>query len=193
MEILKFRKGDIIFEEGDLEDWMYEIRKGMVGIYAGYGTPEEKELTALEEGSFLGELGLITGSERSASAAALENTELLKITDEEFAELEAKGKTGEFVAKSFGKIREYYRGNGSKTVMNCDSLAMMCVLFPDFIKSTINTHASCIVDVGETYAEVLFYKEGFTYDSADYDFDYNVVLVTEVDKAAFFDNYKSVL
>ena len=34
MEILKFRKGDIIFEEGDLEDWMYEIRKGMVGIYA---------------------------------------------------------------------------------------------------------------------------------------------------------------
>ena len=44
MEILKFRKGDIIFEEGDLEDWMYEIRKGMVGIYAGYGTPEEKEL-----------------------------------------------------------------------------------------------------------------------------------------------------
>ena len=114
-------------------------------------------------------------------------------TDEGFAELEAKGKTGEFVAKSFGKIREFYRGNGIKTVMNCDSLAMMCVLFPDFIKSTINTHASCIVDVGETYAEVLFYKEGFTYDSADYDFDYNVVLVTEVDKAAFFDNYKSVL
>ena len=46
----------------------------------------EKELTALEEGSFLGELGLITGSERSAAAVALENTELLKITDEELAE-----------------------------------------------------------------------------------------------------------
>lgn len=86
MEILKFRKGDMIFEEGDVEDWMYEIRSGMVGIYAGYGTPAEKELTALEEGSFLGELGLITGAERSASAAAIENTELLKITDEEFAE-----------------------------------------------------------------------------------------------------------
>ena len=86
MEILKFRKGDIIFEEGDLEDWMYEIRKGMVGIYAAYGAPAEKELTALEEGSFLGELGLITGSERSAAAVALENTELLKITDEELAE-----------------------------------------------------------------------------------------------------------
>ena len=86
MDIIKFRKGDIIFEEGDLEDWMYEIRRGMVGIYAGYGTPEEKELTALEEGEFIGELGLITGSERSASAAALEDTELLKITDEELAE-----------------------------------------------------------------------------------------------------------
>ena len=44
METLKFRKGDMIFEEGDLEDWMHEIREGMVGIYAGYGTPAEKEL-----------------------------------------------------------------------------------------------------------------------------------------------------
>ena len=86
METLKFRKGDMIFEEGDLEDWMYEIREGMVGIYAGYGTPAEKELTALEEGAFLGELGLITGNERSASVAALENTTLLKITRDDLEE-----------------------------------------------------------------------------------------------------------
>ena len=90
MEILKFRKGDIIFEEGDLEDWMYEIREGMAGIYAAYGTPAEKELTALEEGAFLGELGLITGNERTASVAALESTTLLKITRDDLEEYFAK-------------------------------------------------------------------------------------------------------
>ena len=80
-------------------------------------------------------------------------------TDEEFAELEAKGKTGEFVAKSFGKIREFYRGNGSKTVMNCDSLAMMCVLFPILSSRPSTRTASRIVEVGGTCGRVDFFRK----------------------------------
>ena len=110
-------------------------------------------------------------------------------TDDQFVELSESGKVGDFVAQSFGKIREFYKGNGSETVMNCDSLAMMCALYPDFINEKINTHASCIIDEGETYGEVVYYKEGFTYDAADNDFDYNVELVTDVDKADYFNNY----
>ena len=110
-------------------------------------------------------------------------------TDDQFVELSESGEVGDFVAQSFGKIREFYKGNGSETVMNCDSLAMMCALYPDFINEKINTHASCIIDKGETYGEVIFYKEGFTYDAADNDFDYNVELVTDVDKADYFNNY----
>ena len=55
--------------------------------------------------------------------------------------------------------------------------------------NTLSTHASCITDEGETYSQVIFYKEGFTYDVVKNDFDYNVTLVTEVDKAAYFTNY----
>lgn len=110
-------------------------------------------------------------------------------TDKQFDELEALNDEGSFVAKSFGKLREFYKGNGYDGVMNCDSVAMMCVLFPGFVKSTVNTHASCITGEGETYAEVIFYKEGFAYDTVKNDFIYNVVLVTEVDKPSFFKNY----
>ena len=110
-------------------------------------------------------------------------------TDDQFVELSESGEVGDFVAQSFGKIREFYKENGSETVMNCDSLAMMCALYPDFVNEKINTHASCIIDKGETYGEVIFYKEGFTYDAADNDFDYNVELVTDVDKADYFNNY----
>ena len=110
-------------------------------------------------------------------------------TDAQFEELEALNDTGRFVARSFGKIREFYKNNGSETVMNCDSLAMMCMLYPGFVKSTVNTYASCITEKGETYSQVLFYKEGFTYDVAKNDFDHNTVLVTEVNKSAYFNTY----
>ena len=114
-------------------------------------------------------------------------------TDSQFEELEGLNAAGSFVAKSFGKIREFYRGNGSADVMNCDSMAMMCALFPDFVRSRINTHASCITGEGETYAQVIYYKEGFTYDGAKNDFDYNVELITDADKASYFANYKAAL
>lgn len=110
-------------------------------------------------------------------------------TDEQFVQLEALNETGRFVAKSFGKIREFYKKNGSESVMNCDALAMMCVLYPGFVRKTINTHASCITDHSEAYSQVIFYKEGFTYDMIKNDFEYHVVLVSEVNKSAYFNTY----
>ncbi|MBR6896980.1 MAG: nucleoside hydrolase [Lachnospiraceae bacterium] len=111
-------------------------------------------------------------------------------TGAQFAELEKAGATGSFVARSFAKIREFYASNGSAdATMNCDSLAMTCVLYPGFIKDSVKTHGSCITDEGECYAQVLFYKEGFTYDLVKNDFDHNVTVVTDVDKANYFGIY----
>ena len=63
----------------------------------------------------------------------------------------------------------------------------------DFIIDTVNTHASCITEQGETYSQVIFYKEGFTYDVVKNDFDYNTVLVTDVDKPAFFKSFTEAI
>ena len=52
METKTFKKGEIIFKQGDLSDCMYDILWGQVGIYADYGTPEEKLLTTLETERF---------------------------------------------------------------------------------------------------------------------------------------------
>ncbi len=113
-----------------------------------------------------------------------------KWTNDHFKTLKKANETGKFIYDSFGKIREFYAGNDSEdSTMNCDSVAMMCLVNPDFIKSSIQVHGSCITDEGETYAQVIFYKEGFTYDVVENDFDYNVTLITEVDKANYFNNY----
>lgn len=115
-------------------------------------------------------------------------------TDAQLNELAKSNEVGKFVADSFGKLQEFYAANGSGgSIMNCDALAMMCALYPEFVNETITCHGSCITDEGETYAQVIYYKQGFTYDATSNDFDYNVTLVHDVDKADYFDLYEKAM
>ena len=85
METKTLKKGEVIFRQGEISDCMYDILWGQVGIYADYGTPEEKLLTTLETERFFGEMGMIEGCPRSATAVALEkDTRLRVITPETF-------------------------------------------------------------------------------------------------------------
>ena len=75
-EIKKFKKGQVVFNEGTWEMTMFSITSGKIGIYANYGTGKEQLLTELEKGKFFGEMGLIEARPRSATAVALEDSEL---------------------------------------------------------------------------------------------------------------------
>lgn len=113
-------------------------------------------------------------------------------TNAQFDALNASGDAGYFIAESFTKLREFYADNGSAdAVMNCDGTAMLCVIDPDFVRETIACHGSCQMDPGECYAQVLFYQQGFIYDVVKNDFDYNVTLVTDVDREKDFDRFLS--
>ena len=81
----KRRKGEILFREGEYQDWMYEIREGRVGVYTAYGTPGETCLTEISEGGFVGELGLVYSAPRSATVVALTDVVLAKVTAENFS------------------------------------------------------------------------------------------------------------
>ncbi len=111
-------------------------------------------------------------------------------SDDNFEKLAAFGKVGKFVTDSFHKIREFYERNGSAGfVMNCDGTAMMCVVCPDFVTDSRQCHGSCITDPGETYGQVIFYQKGFQYDLTSGDFDYNVTLVSDVNRISCFMEY----
>ena len=83
LEIQVYKKGQVIFKEGDKAECMYDIRWGSVGIYANYGTPQEKLLTKLSAEEFFGEMGLIDGEPRSATAVALEKDTRVEVINEE--------------------------------------------------------------------------------------------------------------
>lgn len=83
--VLILKRNEIIFNEGDKSDCMYDIRQGRVGIFANYGAKEEKLLAELTKDQFFGEMGIIEGYPRSATAVAMgDMTELSVIAKNDF-------------------------------------------------------------------------------------------------------------
>ena len=87
MKTLVFKKGDVIFRQGDYSEVMYDIAKGKVGIFADYETETVQQLAELKAGDFLGEMGMIEVYPRSATAVALEDdTTLTEIGEDDLNE-----------------------------------------------------------------------------------------------------------
>lgn len=85
-QVKTFEKNEVIFKEGVYERCMYEIQSGSVNIYMNWGKEDEKLLTTLEAGQFLGEIGIVEAMPRTATAIAAEdNTSLFEITCDNFS------------------------------------------------------------------------------------------------------------
>ena len=82
-ETVAYKANTVIFKEGEPSRCMYAIHWGTVGIYSGYGTPDQKLLADLSGGKFFGEMGMIEEKPRSATAVALENNTTLEIIGKE--------------------------------------------------------------------------------------------------------------
>jgi CRP-like cAMP-binding protein len=80
---MSFKKGDLIFSEGDLGSEMFIIQSGRVRIFKTIDNYDQT-LTILEKGDFFGEMSVLEGLPRSASAEADEDVELIKINSANF-------------------------------------------------------------------------------------------------------------
>jgi CRP-like cAMP-binding protein len=80
---VSFKKGKVIFSEGDLGNEMFIIQSGKVRIYKNIDGFDQT-LTVLEKGDFFGEMSVLEGMPRSASAEAEEDCELIKINSANF-------------------------------------------------------------------------------------------------------------
>ncbi len=68
--------GEILFKEGEAADEMYLIKSGKIKIVQKIGE-DYKTLALLSDGDFFGEMALIDGSPRSATAIAETDVELI--------------------------------------------------------------------------------------------------------------------
>lgn len=85
----RFRRGEVLFHEGDPGDALFVVASGAVKVVVPSEEGEEAILATLHRGDFLGELALLDGAPRSASAVALEPTEALALPRDQFRALVA--------------------------------------------------------------------------------------------------------
>ena len=78
LPVQSYRKGQIVFREGDEGAYMYQIHSGSVDVWSKYGTPEQVRLTTLCTNAFFGEMGLIAQEKRSATAVISEDDTTLE-------------------------------------------------------------------------------------------------------------------
>jgi CRP/FNR family transcriptional regulator, cyclic AMP receptor protein len=75
---VEYEPGDVLFREGDRADVMYVIQAGEIEIRRTMGDVE-RVLAVLPAGEFLGEMGILTGRPRSATAVVRQRARLLVI------------------------------------------------------------------------------------------------------------------
>ena len=83
-----FRDGEIVFSQGDPGDALYAVVAGRIRISSGHGgRPRDFRSTSWSPADTFGEIALLDGGTRTATATASEPSELVSIRRDHFAAL----------------------------------------------------------------------------------------------------------
>ncbi|MGZ9160910.1 MAG: Crp/Fnr family transcriptional regulator [Candidatus Limnocylindrales bacterium] len=107
MRSRRFRRGEVIFHLGDPGDALFVIVSGEVKISLPSETGDEAILATLGPGAVFGELALLDGAPRSASATAISAAETVVLPRDRFRELIATeaGVRDALLASIAGELR----------------------------------------------------------------------------------------
>lgn len=80
----RYRRGETIFRQDDPGDCLHVVRDGRIRIILPSEDGDEVTIAVLGRGDFFGELALLDGGARSASAVAAEDTQTVVIGRKDF-------------------------------------------------------------------------------------------------------------
>lgn len=83
----RISKGQLVFSQGDIGDALFGVASGKIRIFTSDDKGHEVFLNVLSPGDTFGEIALIDGLERTASAVAIEATRLVVIPRASFLAL----------------------------------------------------------------------------------------------------------
>jgi CRP-like cAMP-binding protein len=87
-EETSLKQGQMLFQEGDAGDAVYVVLEGSVEVLKKDRGGAQQQLAKMGDGSVLGEMSLVVGqSTRSASALAVTDLKLLKMSTQRFSKL----------------------------------------------------------------------------------------------------------
>ncbi len=112
--------------------------------------------------------------------------------EDKLAEMHDGNYVQRFMADATRKLLEFKKGNGIPAVDLPDAVAMACLVWPDFVEETTLCYGSCITEPGETYGMLVYYRDGFTYDSMPEIGKCNISVVSKAKKEEFVDRLNAV-
>jgi signal-transduction protein with cAMP-binding, CBS, and nucleotidyltransferase domain len=80
----KLKAGTVLFRENDPGDAMFVILSGRIAILKRVMEHVDKTLAVLDAGEYFGEMSLLLKADRTATARAVDDTELVEVTRETF-------------------------------------------------------------------------------------------------------------
>ena len=87
LRVRRFRRNEVIFHQGDAGDSLHIIASGSVKIVLPSAEGDEAIIATLRPPDFFGELALLDGQPRSATATAVDPVETLALSRSTFLEL----------------------------------------------------------------------------------------------------------
>jgi CRP/FNR family transcriptional regulator len=80
----QYKKGQVIFFEGDISDRLYIINRGKVKVYTYNKEGREQILYILSDGDFIGDLSLLKRGQLQFNAEAIEDVDICILTKQDF-------------------------------------------------------------------------------------------------------------
>ncbi len=82
--VRRYPAGQLIFAKEDIGDNFFVVKSGRVKIFTSVGPEKKKTFAYLKKGDLFGEMSLLGGKVRSASALAADDSELFVISKKNF-------------------------------------------------------------------------------------------------------------
>jgi CRP/FNR family transcriptional regulator/CRP/FNR family cyclic AMP-dependent transcriptional regulator len=85
--VKRYAAGEMVFAKQDLGNTFFIVKSGRIKIFTSVGADKKKTFAFLKKGDFFGEMSLLGGKVRSASALAADDSELFVISKANFKRL----------------------------------------------------------------------------------------------------------
>lgn len=82
-----FAAGDIMTRQGAVAHWLYLLESGQAAVYVEVSDGGRHQVATLEDGSFFGEMGLLTGAPRRATVIALGDVVCFRLDKASFEDI----------------------------------------------------------------------------------------------------------
>ena len=154
----RLAENDVLCRQGEMGDAMFIVTGGRIRLSTQDPTGNEKVLTYFTDGQFFGEMALLTGAPRSATAMAASESRVLVLQRQDFDELLSSHAeimremlkiisqrtvqtnqqlmaedTGSSVSQGPGKVYAFFspRGGSGKTTLAVNTAALLARQMPE--------------------------------------------------------------